>query len=446
MPDASTAAPVTVGASTDPLDVAVQIARRLAPVDDVVDAVRSDSLLRERWHDHGTASGFAGLALLFGCLDRCREGEGWDRWAHEHLSVAVEAAQGVQYLPPGISSGMAGLGFMALCLSGENQRDGKGRRHGRLRRTIDGRLAEYIAAWIDRPETGGDSRRALDVITGAAGISAYLVHRPEADALASLRGPLLTWLATHLIEGRLPLRPRSDAADCGLAHGLPGLVSVLAPARLRGITVAESGAALRAGTAWLLDRQVTDRWGANWPLPRLERGRIVLTPARWRLDRQTMRPTEPEYFRSAFAEFRQLWQVPGLIYLAEGDHRVTVDLDSADDMEELRRSLRRSSHVSLPERYPDPERAWLPGPDGNHAAEIVIPVALARGKSPRMEGNDDRASSRYSPVGRRTRLAEPGSRWVFAKIYAPTVNQDDLLAGPIHDLVQQVSATGKSTE
>ncbi|MFC8095436.1 lanthionine synthetase C family protein [Streptomyces sp. NPDC057301] len=266
MPDASTAAPVSVRASTDPLDVAVRIARRLAPVDDVVDAVRSGSLLRERWHDHGTASGFAGLALLFGCLDRCREGEGWDRSAHEHLSVAVEAAQRVQYLPPGISSGMAGLGFVALCLSGENQRYGRGQRYGRLRRTIDGRLAEYVAAWIDRPETGVDSRRALDVITGAAGVSAYLVHRPEADALASLRGPLLTWLAAHLIEGRLPLRPRSDAADCGLAHGLPGLVSALALARLRGITVAESGAALRAGTAWLLDRQVTDRWGANWPM------------------------------------------------------------------------------------------------------------------------------------------------------------------------------------
>lgn len=266
MPDASTAAPATVRAPTDPLDVAVRIAKRLAPVDDVVETVHSDSLLSERWHDHGTASGFAGLALLFGCLDRCREGEGWDRSAHEHLSAAVEAAQRVQYLPPGISSGMAGLGFVALCLSGKDQRYGRSRRYERLRRTIDGRLAEYIAAWIDRPETGEGSRRALDVITGAAGISAYLVHRPEADALASLRGPLLTWLAAHLIEGRLPLRPRSDAADCGLAHGLPGLVSALALARLRGITVADSDTALRTGTAWLLDHQVTDRWGANWPM------------------------------------------------------------------------------------------------------------------------------------------------------------------------------------
>lgn len=266
MPDASTTVPVTVGASTDPLDATLRIARRLAPVDDVLEAVRSDSLLSERWHDHGTASGFAGLALLFGCLDRCREGEGWDRSAHEHLSMAVEAAQRVQYLPPGIASGLAGLGFVALCLSGCDRRNGRGQRYGRLRRTIDGRLAEYVAAWIDRPEINGDSRRALDVITGAAGISAYLVSRPEADALATLRGPLLTWLAAHLIEGRLPLRPRSPAADCGLAHGLPGLVSALALARLRGITVADSGTALRAGTAWLLDQQVTDRWGANWPM------------------------------------------------------------------------------------------------------------------------------------------------------------------------------------
>lgn len=260
------AAPVTVGAPADPLDVALRIARSLAPVDNVLEAVRGDSLLSERWHDHGTASGFAGLALLFGCFDQCREDEGWDRSAHEHLSVAVEAAQRVPYLPPGLSSGMAGLGFVALSLAGKNKRYGSGRRYGRLRGTIDGRLAEYVAAWIDRPEAGGDSRRSLDVITGVAGISAYLVCRPEADALASLRGPLLTRLAAHLNEGHLPLRPRSDATDCGLAHGLPGLVSALALARLRGIAVANSGAALRTGTAWLLDRQVTDRWGANWPM------------------------------------------------------------------------------------------------------------------------------------------------------------------------------------
>ncbi|WP_457518997.1 thiopeptide-type bacteriocin biosynthesis protein [Streptomyces sp. TE33382] len=194
-------------------------------------------------------------------------------------------------------------------------------------------------------------------------------------------------------------------------------------------------------------------WGAASQLPflpRLERGRVVLAPARWRLDRQLMRPAEPGDFRNAFEAFRQLWQVPDLVYLAEGDHRVTVDLDSADDMEELRRSLRRSSHVFLHERHPDPGQAWLPGPAGNHAAEIVVPVALDaapdRGKSPRARGNTDRETVRYAPVDRRTRLAEPGSEWVFAKIYAPTVSQDDLLAGPIHDLVQQISGTGRSIQ
>ncbi|MFI8433221.1 lanthionine synthetase C family protein [Streptomyces sp. NPDC079020] len=262
MPDASTAAPVTAGAPADPLDVALRIARRLAPVDDVVRAVRGDSLVSRSWNDHGTASGFAGLALLFGCLDRCREGEGWDRSAHEHLSVAVEAAQQVPYLPPGLSSGTAGLGFVALCLARGDQR------YRRLRRTLDTRLAEYVAAWIEGPEPGDGrrSRRALDVITGAAGIAAYLVCRPETDALSSLRGPLLTWLAAHIIDGRLPLRPGSDAADCGLAHGLPGPVSALALARLRGITVPGTETALRTGTAWILDRRVADRWGTNWPM------------------------------------------------------------------------------------------------------------------------------------------------------------------------------------
>ncbi|BFV61056.1 lanthionine synthetase C family protein [Kitasatospora sp. CMC57] len=245
------------------LDAAVRIADRLRRPEQVAEGVRADrpdGAPPWFWQAHGTAAGFAGLAVLFGCLDRALPDGGWDRVAHQHLTAAVEAAQQVEVLSLGLAEGVSGLAFTALLL------DHDGLRYRRLRRTLDQHLADRLPGVL-----GGLGRPAqlsspdLDLISGAAGISCYLVRRPETDALSALGTELREGLARCVTEGRLPRRPTNGAVDCGLAHGLPGVLAALAVARLRGAATPGAATALRAGADWLWAHRLTDARGPDWP-------------------------------------------------------------------------------------------------------------------------------------------------------------------------------------
>ncbi|WP_405020602.1 lantibiotic dehydratase [Kitasatospora sp. NBC_00070] len=184
-------------------------------------------------------------------------------------------------------------------------------------------------------------------------------------------------------------------------------------------------------------------WGAAHRLPflpRLTRGPVVLAPARWRLG-PTLLPADGQAgFPTALGEFRAAWRMPGRVRLIEYDNHVTVDLDRAEDVEEIRRTLHHSGAVVL-QRCPPQDHAWLPGPDGRRVVELVVPLTLttrqARAASPR------EAAPTCRPVVDRTiRQAGPGSRWIYLKLYAPNVTHDDLLTGTVTELVGALLRSG----
>ena len=73
-------------------------------------------------------------------------------------------------------------------------------------------------------------------------------------------------------------------------------------------------------------------WGqaAGLPvLPRVQRGRIVLSPARWLCD-CTHVQTEKD-----FDEWRARWHPPASCYISESDNRLLVDLDDPGDRKHL---------------------------------------------------------------------------------------------------------------
>jgi lantibiotic modifying enzyme len=247
---------------TPGVEVALLVAERLQTVDRVASAVRETSASNPPagwvWQDHATASGFAGLAVLFGCLARCRPDEGWDRAAHEHLMASVEAAKRARSLPLGLATGLGGLAFTALLLAGD------GHRYVRLRQALDEKMGPGVSMLAGRLR---DDRQPacqdVDVISGAAGVLSYLLARPERDRLAKLRSDLLAAAAGCVIEYRLPRRPGAGV-DLGLAHGVAGLVAALAVAHRQGVGGPAVAEGLRTGASWLLARRSADQWGATW--------------------------------------------------------------------------------------------------------------------------------------------------------------------------------------
>ncbi len=156
-------------------------------------------------------------------------------------------------------------------------------------------------------------------------------------------------------------------------------------------------------------------WGpaANFPfLPRVQAGRIILTPARWLL--------RAEEFTQ---QWRERWQVPRHVYLSTADNRLLLDLADPDQLKQLP----DKGLMVLQEALPAPDQAWLPGSEGRYVSEFVVPLI-------REEIEPEPEPARQIPSGRRMR--PPGSDWLFAKLYHLPTFENDLLTGPVKDFCE----------
>ncbi|HTD37765.1 MAG TPA: lantibiotic dehydratase [Candidatus Limnocylindrales bacterium] len=196
-------------------------------------------------------------------------------------------------------------------------------------------------------------------------------------------------------------------------------------------------------------------WGPaeSFPyLPRVTSGRIVLRPAEWKLDRFSaayeLGVEHGETFLDAVRRWRARWSVPRFVFLATGDNRLSLDLDDADQTEELRReldTLRDGWQLTLQEVVPAHDRAWLAGPDGRYVTEIVASLRLR--EMPVVEPAPARTSAPHiagaaPTIDPRLRLRPPGSEWLFAKIYGSPGRDDELIAGPLRELADGAVAAG----
>jgi lantibiotic biosynthesis protein len=231
-----------------------------------------------RWQAQGMAQGDAGLALSCAYLDACFPDERWDRISHSYLAVATEAAERSTYSSASLFGGLAGLAFAAWSLSRG------GTRYQRLLVTLDHTLLGQIAGQADNLErvtTKGVAFGEFDAVSGLAGVGAYLLNRPDnpaaAQALRALLRSLVAlarddadlprwWTPAHLMgnEETAALYPYGNL-NCGLAHGIPGPLALMALALSNGIRVEGMEEVIDGLADWLIAYQVGDAWGVNWP-------------------------------------------------------------------------------------------------------------------------------------------------------------------------------------
>jgi lantibiotic biosynthesis protein len=175
-------------------------------------------------------------------------------------------------------------------------------------------------------------------------------------------------------------------------------------------------------------------------LPRLRSGRVVLTLAQWRLRADTFGDgvlNELELFRDELEAWRAKWNAPSELVIARGDHRLPLDLTRPAEADELRRTIRHHGSVVLTEAFPARDHIWLTNSDGRgFAAEFVVPLIR---RAPLPVPPDGRTTAR-SQVD----LCPPGSEWLFVKLYVARDVEDDMLAGPIRELVADVAVAGFS--
>jgi lantibiotic biosynthesis protein len=229
------------------------------------------------WQPASLAQGDAGLALACAYLDSCFAGEGWDRIGHGYLTVAAEDAGRHSYMPIGLWGGMAGLGLAAWSLC----RDAT--RYQRLLTSVDEALLPRVAEQADRlgSRKDGISPGEFDVISGFAGVGAYLLCRREGSAagaaldialraLVALMADAETrprwWTPPDLMGGEvMAAQYPYGSLNCGLAHGIPGPLATMSLALLCGVTVPGISGAVDWAASWLAGHRADDSWGVNWP-------------------------------------------------------------------------------------------------------------------------------------------------------------------------------------
>lgn len=276
----------SVGVEASLAEAAIATARELAA------RLRDDSILQAairradeqspypdiiHWQPATVAAGNAGLALLCAHLDACFPTEGWDHAGHCHLLIAVGDAEKAGDIPAGLFSGWSGLAFATWSLSSQ------GARYQKLLAALDNKLLPRLGPFARRLS---EQRQDIaighyDVVSGLAGIGAYLLCRRSEPEIARLLDAVLKVLIhltqeedgtpywhtpRHLIpdEGWAAGCP-NGYLNCGLAHGIPGPLALMALATAYGHAPPGIEDALTRAADWLLAHRVDDGWGVNWP-------------------------------------------------------------------------------------------------------------------------------------------------------------------------------------
>ncbi|MEU6073938.1 lanthionine synthetase C family protein [Micromonospora sp. NPDC047074] len=261
---------------------ATEIAQRLVDPDRLVSVVTADAnrdrppgmAPRAPWSPLSLSDGYPGLALLFAELAYVDDHH--RRHAHAHLAAATgHLATGAA---DALYAGLPALAFAARCA-----RRGPGD-YANLLDRLDQHLAAGLRARLAAEKERLDAGRpgmpgpVYDVIGGICGVARYVLGwlPSERDLLLDS----LTYLVRltepvtahgHVVPGWWVLGPPALGQrsryphghfNLGLAHGVPGVMALLALAVEAGVEVDGQAEAVARIAGWVLDWRVDD---CHWP-------------------------------------------------------------------------------------------------------------------------------------------------------------------------------------
>lgn len=264
------------------LEALYVIAERLRDPEHVLSAVERAKAQSDEffWGGASLTSSFGSLALFYLFLSRSFPNQGWEDLAHMYLRLAAQATNEHPLLHPGLFSGSTGFAFI-LSLFCQDE--------SRYQKTFERTLDDALEQILNIPALKQDTSHSIpntdyEAISGVAGILAFLISlsSPTYMIQDSIKRLLdyLVWLSDHDESGRVRwfISPEhlptfgpyhnhypNGYFNLGLSHGIPGPLAALSLAWQAGYRVPGQRAAIERISSWLIEHQVSDRWGLNWP-------------------------------------------------------------------------------------------------------------------------------------------------------------------------------------
>jgi thiopeptide-type bacteriocin biosynthesis protein len=310
------------------------------------------------------------------------------------------------------------------------------------------------ARWLGRFASGDPDLKAslqrhlqTEEATRPEAVFAEVVHVPEGRmgnvlARPALRGYEIPFLATSGVVSAHTLPP-SD-----LRLTVRGQRVLLASARLGREVLPRLSSAhnfTRGPVVYRFLAHLQDQdgraggwsWGAlaEQPfLPRVTRGRHVLSKARWRIEARELKAAlagSGDGAWGAFQALREQRRLPRFVTLTDADNSLLVDLDQGLWVETLHHLVAQRSGFVLTECFPAPDQALVTAPEGRFAHELVIPFEARTPPQPRVPTLPPPALPPLTlpspaPIPA-VRAYPPGSEWLYLKLYCGPASADRLL-------------------
>jgi thiopeptide-type bacteriocin biosynthesis protein len=168
-------------------------------------------------------------------------------------------------------------------------------------------------------------------------------------------------------------------------------------------------------------------WGALAEqafLPRVTRGRQVLSRARWRIRARELKAAVAASADGAWGAFQSLRDsrnLPRFVMLTDADNTLLVDLDQRLWVETLHHLVASRSQFTLTECFPGPDQALVTAPEGRFAHELVIPFEAGAPAPSKVKALPSMIA------GSSVRAYPPGSEWLYLKLYCGPASVDRLL-------------------
>lgn len=195
-------------------------------------------------------------------------------------------------------------------------------------------------------------------------------------------------------------------------------------------------------------------WGVLWSapfLPRVISGRLVLSLARWRLNKEELRALAGKEDAARFRAMQMLRakrRFPRLVALVDADNLLPVDLDNVLSVDSFIQLVKEREEVVVQEIFPGPDHLCAQGPEGRFVHELVVPF-LRKNEGGRMQ-DELRGSGQFPssliahpssfapPPSSFKRCFPPGSEWLYAKLYTGVATADALLRDIVRPLIESL--------
>ena len=194
-------------------------------------------------------------------------------------------------------------------------------------------------------------------------------------------------------------------------------------------------------------------WGPaeSFPfLPRVEWGKAILRPAQWRIDSLTLErgdldPSTPQTFRTSLRKWRKEWKVPEEVYAKPTDYYLREEASKwlnlsfdrhVEDLRTLVLQVRREvkNFVLLEEAFTS-ACAWIPGPNGNYASEIVASLVV----NPDTKVVESRIGDLAAKLPSQTERAKaPSSDWLYLKLCCSKDVEEEIISSSVPSLARKL--------